>query len=51
MEELLARYPILKECEESINKALELIVETYKNGGKILVCGNGGSCADAEHIV
>jgi len=31
--------------------ALELIIETYENGGKVLACGNGGSAADREHIV
>ena len=30
---------------------LEFIRDCYKNGGKLLVCGNGGSAADAEHIV
>ena len=51
MKELLDRYPCLVECRESIEKALEIIIDTYKNGGKILVCGNGGSAADSEHIV
>ncbi len=51
MKELLDRYPCLVECRESIEKALEIIINTYKNGGKILVCGNGGSAADSEHIV
>ena len=51
MKELFERYPCLVECRESIEKALEIIIDTYKNGGKILVCGNGGSAADSEHIV
>lgn len=51
MQELLNRYPKLSECSECIENALELIIETYKNGGKVLVCGNGGSAADSEHIV
>ena len=51
MTELLNRYPCLNQCRESIEKALELIINTYKNGGKVLVCGNGGSAADCEHIV
>lgn len=49
--ELISRYPILAECENDIEKAAELMIDTYKNGGKILVCGNGGSAADSEHIV
>lgn len=51
MEELLKRYPALSECKEDISAALGLIIDTYKNKGKILVCGNGGSAADSEHIV
>ena len=49
--ELIERYPSLKTCEESISKACEIIVSAYKNGGKVLTCGNGGSAADSEHIV
>ena len=49
--ELYSRYPALAVCENNINAALEVLVSTYKNGGKILLCGNGGSCADCEHIV
>lgn len=51
MKELLERYPALYECRDSIGKALDMITNTYKNGGKVLVCGNGGSAADSEHIV
>lgn len=51
MNELLLRYPQLAECEKDIKNALDLILDTYKNDGKILVCGNGGSAADSEHIV
>lgn len=49
--ELYQRYPMLKVCEQDIAAALSLMKETYQNGGKILVCGNGGSCSDAQHIV
>ena len=51
MKELLERYPCLSVCREDIEKASRLICNTYKNGGKVLVCGNGGSAADSEHIV
>ena len=51
MKELLTRYPALAECEADIKKALELMIETYKNGGKVLICGNGGSASDSAHIV
>ena len=51
MQELISRYPMLDKCRADIEKALALMTETYKSGGKILVCGNGGSAADSEHIV
>lgn len=51
MENLLNRYPALEICKYDIENALKLIIDTYKKGGKILVCGNGGSAADSEHIV
>lgn len=51
MEVLLERYPKLKVCREDIEAALNIIIDTYKNSGKVLVCGNGGSAADSEHIV
>ena len=37
--------------QKELEKAFELIRDSYKNGGKLLVCGNGGSAADSEHIV
>ncbi|MBQ9861496.1 MAG: SIS domain-containing protein [Clostridia bacterium] len=48
---LYERYPALQSCKDSIEEALQLLIETYRNGGKVLVCGNGGSAADSEHIV
>lgn len=48
---LCERYPVLKDIENEIAAAYLVIEETYKNGGKLLVAGNGGSAADAEHIV
>ena len=50
-DELFERYPTLRACEADIDRALALIEKTYRGGGKLLVCGNGGSCADAQHIV
>ena len=49
--ELLKRYSALEVCKKDIEEALNLLINTYKNGGKVLVCGNGGSAADSEHIV
>lgn len=51
LEELIERYPCLKVCEDDIWKAFEIIRESYKNNGKLLIAGNGGSAADSEHIV
>lgn len=51
MTELMNRYPQLEGCKESIEKLANMMIDTYKAGGKILVCGNGGSCADSDHIV
>lgn len=48
---LYERYPALNACRDDIEKALDLLFDTYKNGGKVLVCGNGGSASDSEHIV
>ena len=48
---LCERYPALKEAEDDIAAAYQIIEESYKSGGKLLVAGNGGSAADAEHIV
>ena len=51
MTELIERYPELEACREDIYAALNIIIEAYRIGGKVLVCGNGGSAADSEHIV
>ena len=50
-EELYERYPQLVGCADQIAKAFEMLLACYRQGGKVLVCGNGGSAADAEHIV
>lgn len=50
-EELFVRYPVLEKNREDILKAYEILEVCYRSGGKLLVAGNGGSCADAEHIV
>ena len=48
---LIERYPKLAVCKEDIRKAYELLEAAYSNGRKLLVCGNGGSASDSEHIV
>lgn len=49
--ELLERYPALTVCRESILETHKMLTECYRNGGKLLIAGNGGSAADSEHIV
>ena len=51
LNELLERYSVLISCKEEITSAKEALIDCYKNGGKLLLCGNGGSCADCDHIV
>jgi len=38
------------QMKEHIEKAAKTIIASFKNGGKLLICGNGGSAADAQHI-
>lgn len=48
---LTDRYPALSVCAGDIVKAYEKMLAVYEGGGKMLLCGNGGSAADSEHIV
>ena len=50
-EEMLTSYPSLAKCKADIMRAFEIMEETYKYGKILLICGNGGSSSDAEHIV
>ena len=45
------RYPQLSVCNDAIKGAYEIMEQAYANGRKLLVCGNGGSASDSEHIV
>jgi len=51
IEQLIATYPELDRCAPDIEAAFQTLSACYHNGGKVLTCGNGGSAADAEHIV
>ena len=51
LDALTARYPGLARCKEAIAAAAETIIRSYENGGTVYTCGNGGSAADADHIV
>jgi len=48
---LMERYPRLRACEKDLGSSFDLLAAAYRNGNKLLVCGNGGSAADSEHIV
>lgn len=48
---LTQRYPALEVNSKDIAEAYLILEESYQNGGKLLIAGNGGSAADAEHIV
>lgn len=41
---------IQNQCMKDILSAVDLLVKTFKNGNKLLLCGNGGSAADCQHI-
>ena len=51
IDNLILRYPALRGCREAILEAYLMLVACYESDGKLLVAGNGGSAADAEHIV
>ncbi len=51
LDELISRYPVLAPVKADIRTAYETLKECYERGGKLLIAGNGGSCADSEHIV
>ena len=51
LEELTGRYPVLDAVKADVLAAYEMMKECYEHGGKVLIAGNGGSCADSEHIV
>ncbi|MBR5232763.1 MAG: SIS domain-containing protein [Clostridia bacterium] len=47
---LFNNYPSLRQVEKEISTTITLMIEAYRNSKKVLVCGNGGSAADSEHI-
>lgn len=51
LDDFIKRFPELESIKENMWEVFLEMVKTYKNGGKVLVCGNGGSAADAAHIV
>ena len=51
LDTLIARYPVLEPIRSDIANMVMHIAACYERGGKLILAGNGGSCADAEHIV
>ena len=51
LDELVTRYPQLDSVKEEIGQTVTALIKCYENGGKVLICGNGGSCSDSDHIV
>lgn len=51
IETLMERFPCLAPLQERLSQCVDMITATYRSGGKLLVCGNGGSAADSLHIV
>lgn len=41
---------IEKKCKDEVFKAIDILINAYKSGKKVLLCGNGGSAADCQHI-
>lgn len=50
MQQLVARYPDLEICTPDIIAAFQLCAEAFHTGRKMLLCGNGGSASDCDHI-
>lgn len=48
---LTERYPLLTDAAQQLEKAFFILCQSYDNNGKLLLCGNGGSASDCEHIV
>lgn len=51
LSELVGRYPKLQQCENAIEQSADLLICAFENGHRLYLCGNGGSTADADHIV
>lgn len=50
LQSIATKEQVLDSMLPSIVQAVELIVKTFKSGNKLLICGNGGSAADAQHL-
>ena len=50
IEAMVDRCPELQSCADEVNAAYDILLSCFRAGNKLLLCGNGGSCADCEHI-
>lgn len=50
LDHLIERYPVLEGQKDHVRGMYEILRDSYRNGGKLLIGGNGGSASDAEHI-
>jgi D-sedoheptulose 7-phosphate isomerase len=50
LDQLCEGYPVLSGLRNSIAEAAGMIIDSYTNAGKLLICGNGGSSTDADHF-
>ncbi len=51
LDKYCSKSSLIEDSRNEISQAFTIMRECYSSGGKLLVCGNGGSCADADHIV
>lgn len=50
LQAMVEKYPELNPCTRDVQSAFSILENTYRTGGKVLICGNGGSASDSEHI-
>ena len=51
LKKLFLNNPCLEICKKDIEDTFNILISCFSGGGKLLVCGNGGSAADSDHIV
>lgn len=51
LQDLMLMYPQLLDLQDAITDAFTMLAHCYNQDGKILICGNGGSCSDTQHVV
>ena len=50
LKDFFSRHPSMASMQVQIRSAIDMLLSTFRSGGKLLLCGNGGSCADCDHI-